>query len=252
MRGTSIALMLVGPVVFALASVGRAAAIFDDFNDNALDATRFRVALPFADSAVVEQNQRLEFTNRGYLVTRDQFRPTAAAPVAVSGRVTFLNTGGRSEVELFQIATRTSGVPGANFFAEPSDGLWFGIVADHSGRDNVSIRTNINVPTIGDYGTLDLVDGDSVDFQLLDDGTNYSFTVVEVGDPASRASISGTSAAPVAAASVVALYNRESIGSLHLYQSALDDLRIAVVPEPSWLLPASTLALLARRPRRNG
>jgi hypothetical protein len=250
MRGELIAFLVVAPIIFTFASVGRAAVIFDDFNDNTLDGTRFRVALPFADSTVAEQNQRLEFTNRGYLITREEFRPSQAAPVAVSGRVTFLNTQGGGEFELFQIATRTSGVPG--FLGEPTDGLWFGIVVDRIARDNVSIRTSVFVPTIGDFGTLDLTDGDSVDFHLTDDGTNFSFSVVEVGDAGSRASISGASSAPVAATSVVALYNRESMGSQRLFRSAVDDLSISIVPEPSWLIPAGTLTLLTRtKPRRN-
>jgi hypothetical protein len=100
-------------------------------------------------------------------------------------------------------------------------------------------------------GTLDLTDGDTVEFRLTDDGSRFTFAVTEVGDPSSARELTGMSGAPLPASSLVALYNRESPVPSTNFRSALDDLSIAVVPEPSAATVLAVAALLlARAPRR--
>src|SRR4051812_4474024 len=85
------------------APVARGPEVFralDNFDDNALDAAIWKTVLPFAGSTVLETNQRMEITQRGFLVTTGQMKPTAGAPVRVTGRFTFNNSD-----DFFQVLT---------------------------------------------------------------------------------------------------------------------------------------------------
>src|SRR5438046_1838636 len=84
---------LVGLTLLVAGATARADILLsDDFNSNVLDRTKWSTVLPFANSSVVDQNQRLELTNRGYLVTQGDFNPAALGGLRIRGQYTFLNT----------------------------------------------------------------------------------------------------------------------------------------------------------------
>jgi hypothetical protein len=139
---------------------------------------------------VVVTNQRCEITARGHLNTVADYDPAAPGGLQVTGTWTFVNDTGNGE-DLPWIITRSSGVP-VNPWGEVSDGVNFRIsvttapspsLFDIVGSGGATV-TGLNVVS----NTLNLAQGDSVNFTITDDGTNLSFSVAKIGDPTQAAS----------------------------------------------------------------
>jgi alpha-tubulin suppressor-like RCC1 family protein/sugar lactone lactonase YvrE len=135
---------------------------------------------------VVVTNQRCEITCRGHLTTVADYDPAAPGGLLINGTWTFVNEGYNPDTPW--IVTRSSGVP-VQPWGEISDGVNFQIYVgspgtmDLSGTGGATV-TGLNVVS----NTLNLAQGDSVNFTITDDGTNLSFFVAKIGDPTQAAS----------------------------------------------------------------
>src|SRR5436190_11242537 len=155
---TIIAILLWG--LRAMAAIG----FSDDFNDNVFDTSKWYKVLPTGDSNVVEQNQRLELTARGYLVTQAQFVPSVGAALRVSGQYIFLNTDPNT-FDFLDITTRTSAIPGGGP-SEVTDGISFTIW----GNGNLVMIDRANNVQIGPAHSFAAVANHPYGFIVNDDG----------------------------------------------------------------------------------
>jgi hypothetical protein len=220
----------------AVTAAPAAILLSDDFNDNSLDGTKWTtnttLSDPYGTPSVVEQNQRLEIHARGYLNTLNNYDPSALGglKLQITGTWTFLNVG---PGDLPAVITRSDGTPTPYFVGsgEVTNGITFRIQIYDPGVDGINIYGN-GAATVTNFSlisnTLNLVQGDSVNFTVVDDGTNLSFNVAEVGDPSSAASATAICAS-LLATNKVSFYNRESDGNT----VALDNALIQAVPETS-------------------
>jgi hypothetical protein len=112
----SLSALHVGAMSLILASPAPAANIFDDFNDGVIDLTKWtpRPAWTghqsFRDSMVEETGGQLVLRNRGYLVSAEQFDPSAGLVVTGRAMAPVLlppSLGG----DFFQVAIRSNGMP---------------------------------------------------------------------------------------------------------------------------------------------
>ncbi len=196
--------------------------------------------LPTIYSNVVEQNQRLELTARGYLVTQTQIVPSVAAPLHITGQYTFTNTD-PNLFDFLDITTRTAAIPGGGPH-EVTDGISFTIW----GSGNLVMIDRTNNVQIGPSLGFSAVANHPYEFTVDDDGLNVSLSVQEVGGSV-LGSISGTSAV-TSATNHIAFYNREGTSDI----GYLDNV-VITTPEPGTLailLPACALAFNGRQRRR--
>jgi len=234
--------------VVAWASSVTATVVFDDFNDNTIDPTKWttKTAIPQGGATVIEQNQRMELANRGYLVSKRQFDPTLHpdSSLSVSGEWTFAQN---PDTDFMQILLRSDGVidPG-NCCGETQNGIEFFVsVGNSGGNHQLDIRPRGSLLSIGSEvksGTIQVFAGDVFNFSIFDDGTNLSYVMTEVGDPSNTASVTASVTADSLNQDFVVFHNRERAGG-NTRVAYLDDALIAhVVPEPSTLLIWSLLA----------
>jgi N-acetylneuraminic acid mutarotase len=201
-----------------LTGVHQAAAavlLSDDFNSNVLDTSKWSInTTPSAEAngtpMVVVTNQRCEITARGYLNTVADYDPSAPGGLLITGTWTFVSDSGSSG-DLPWIVTRSSSVPTWPW-GEISDGINFRISVTVApspsqfiivGSGGAAV-TGLNVVS----NTLNLAQGDSVNFTITDDGTNLSFSMAKIGDPTQAASATAICTNHFSA-NKISFYNRE-------------------------------------------
>jgi hypothetical protein len=249
----NVRLRALAAVCVLVISQGRAAAdvlLSDNFSGPSLDTSKWYTVLPFANSSVVQQNGHVELANRGYLVTQGQFSPASAVGgLHIQGQYTFLNTSSFS-LDFLQIVTRTAAIPDTSF-GEATQGLSFTIRGDNQLR----VHDRATGATLVGPVPIRIDNGQTYNFDIRDDGLNFSFSVQEVGGDAS-ASLSGTSNIS-SAINHVAFYNREfldrqNVGFLQNVVLSDDSPGGTAIPEPgSFVLLALGIAACACwRPRR--
>lgn len=145
----------------------------DNFDTNTLNLDTWVSGLTDTDGnpiAVRAQNQRLEFTGPGALITQEEFTPSDDAPLVVSGLWTWTPTGGL--VGTAQVVTRASGSSviedGVEFRADPGVGLSIWLWQDRQTRLLTLAPMKIDV-------------GDSFRFRVRDDGEQVTFSMAEIG-----------------------------------------------------------------------
>jgi len=153
----------------------------DDFDNNTLNPAEWKVVtqgVPFATPSVVAENQRVTITNRGHLVTVREFDPNQTA-LRTTGTWEFGSLG-----DFLQVLTRSDGIPSGTF-GEAQNGLHF---LARSGQvapgDEVVIVVQGSLIALGDpriQGSVTLAPGAVFDFDILDRGTDVSFTVSSLG-----------------------------------------------------------------------
>jgi hypothetical protein len=202
------------------------AAVFlsDDFNDNSLDASKWFTALPFIDSKVLEQNQRIEMTARGYLITQAQSIPSQVNPLVITGQYTFNNVD-PNLFDFLDITTRTSATPGSGP-AEVTNGISFTMW----GTGNIVIIDRNTNTQIGPSGSFTAVAGQPYNFTVTDNGFNVSISVSQ-GGPVLGSTFGTTSTTN--ATNRIAFYNREFSSDT----GYLDNVAIQTIPEPGALAP---------------
>lgn len=193
----------------------------DDFNDNALDATKWTTDtnIPRGPASVTERSQRLELVNRGHLISHDQFDPAAVGPLHITGRWTFLDASWPDH-DMLQILTRSDGIPGPSF-SETNNGIEF----HANGNDFITISEHVDIQftTIGAAVPITINDGDSFTFDIFDDGTNLAFTLTRIGGNKETASVIAQSSRRFAKNHIV-FHNREANNGNGNEFAYLDDL----------------------------
>lgn len=213
----------------------------DNFNDNSLDGSIWSTNTAALGSAVVEQNQRIEITERGNLYTTTQYDPLVVGPMTITGRWTLQTSG-----DILDVITR-SDPNDLSTVAFPNNGITFQY------NENTAVPV-INISRISNGAftlltqtQINFAPGEVFDFTITDDGTNVAFSVVEVGGGGKSASISSTDSTDFATDHVV--FTNSRFGNFTAY---LDNVQISSVPEPSSiaLLITGGLCLIGFRRRR--
>lgn len=190
----------------------------DNFNDNLLDTSKWTALTSgiVGSPSVQETNQQISLVGRGYLITKQEFNP-ATSSLRIRGRWTFVSSD-----DFLQILTRSDAIPTGSY-SETQSGIEFHATAI---SDSISIngRLGISLTSVSQAFTINA--GESFDFDIMDDGTNLSFTFTKVGNPSQTATIS-TISTSVTATNYVVFHNRES-GR----QSYLDDVLITTTNVP--------------------
>ena len=184
----------------------------DDFNDNVLDPAKWTIntSIPQGSASVVEQNGRVELTNRGYLNTAQQFDPVALCGITITGEWTIAGAGD----DFLQAATRSNGTP-AGSAGELQNGIEYFVFGNSMsivGRGTASGT----VTSTGSTGSLNFVAGVTYVFEIIDDGFNLSFTLTNKVNPSQTKTVTATSSFHPAT-NLVTFHNRElCCGGTHI------------------------------------
>ncbi|MFV2068054.1 MAG: hypothetical protein ACC645_13860 [Pirellulales bacterium] len=186
----------------------------------------------------MEQNQRIEFTQRGLLITAQQYDPLVVGPMTVTGRWTFVTSNQHGD--LLDVITRTD-ASNLSWVGFPQSGNSF-----QYNDNNAGPTININRVGVGSFTNLasapiNFLPGEVFDFTITDAGTNLTCSVVQVGGAGKSASISGTDSTNFSTDYLIFTNSRNS-GD---YVAYLDDVQIssAPVPEPTSVFVWSILGM---------
>lgn len=191
------------------AQAGPLVLLEDDFDDNSLDATKWVVRTDGFNkppTSATEQNQQMEIEGRAHLNTVSQFDPSDAAVggLSITGRWEFV-TGD----DMMQILTRTDGTP-AGTYGETANGIEF---RAYGGNQQVEILAKGGASISGQSGNGampgNINAGDIFDFAITDDGSNLSFTLTRVSNPAQFITVTASSSYSPAS-NLITFHNRES------------------------------------------
>ena len=158
----------------------------DDFRGDTLDPSNWRVVtegVPSGRATVRMENGKLELVNRGHLVTRHQFVPGAGGDLRIRGRFTLA-----SPLDMLQVLTRSDGRPRHDSYGDTTTGIECFVNMDAGGvigiygRGEVRLRETIAL--------LEIEQGETFDFELLDTGQTVTFTVRKVGGDGASATVS--------------------------------------------------------------
>jgi hypothetical protein len=211
----------------------------DNFDGDTIDWTKWRVhLLPFGGSHVVQDKHRIRLTNRGYLITRNQYPPDMFGGITVSGRWKAAKKRTTSlQMDILQILTRSDGIPESGN-GETQVGLEF-TVDDGASNDPyaakravIRARGDLAIRDLVQTGALAIRDRGNYWFAIVDRGSaGLSVTITEIENPANTASATAVLTADNAGCGYVVFHNLakvESDGSdpgNHL--TYLDDITIA-------------------------
>lgn len=176
----------------------------DDFRGPELNEAHWKVVtegVPSSRVDVRQRNGRVELINRGYLVTRAQFVPGKEGALRIRGRFTL-----NSPRDMFQVLTRSDGRPRADSYGDTTNGVECFVNLDAGGVMGIYGRGEARLQET--FALLEIKQGETFDFELLDSGTNVTFTVRKVGGDGASATVS-TYCDYIAPDSLVVLHNRE-------------------------------------------
>jgi len=214
--------------------------VADNFSDGVIDAKWAIDTNARAGTAVTETGGVIDLDQRGYLKTVQQYDPVAERGLRITGTWEFSSLS-----DFLQITTRTDGVQDGGCCYELANGIQALIYPAGGTFDlrqrGVGTFANAN-GTVGFIAT-----GVPYEFEMIDDGTNISFTITDPDNPANTSTVSGSNSF-VNATNLVVLHNRENQNN-----SFLDNLVVeSLIPEPSTLTLAAIglLGLLGFARRR--
>ena len=169
----------VGPVLLA-----------DDFNGGLLDRTKWftKTWTTEGRASVVQKNGRIELTNRGYLITRNQYDPDKLGGIEINGQWTF-----KTIDDILSIYTRCDGVMDLQHYETPFNGLGVYVLVDHWGQpQRLEIRCygSVAVRDMVRTGRVTIHPGNTFNFHIVDKGTaGVSFNLTDARDSARTASV---------------------------------------------------------------
>jgi hypothetical protein len=207
----------------------------DDFTGGSINPALWSIATPFSGSSVTLNANRVRFARRGFLNTVADFDPTVQ-PIQITGRWEFGDI-----TDFMQISTRSQGLPFGTF-GENRNGLEL--------RVDVGGAARIHQWSNGSFTELFVTPisvqvGDIFDFTIIDTGTNFEFTMTEVGGEGATASHSLANSFDTGF-NRVTVHNREASTSV----SYLHNITISSIPAPGVVvLMLGGLGLGARRRR---
>lgn len=222
----------------AYSTAGLVELLHDNFDDASLNPAKWttNTAIPRGPARVEQVNNRIEFDNRGHLVTQAQYEPAAYGGLLISGRWTFLSPPDPNH-DILAVLTRSDGVP-TGTFSETANGIEF--QANQAGELRIVERV-AGVPNQIASAPISIDPGDTFWFSIFDDGTQVSFSLTELNGTGSHAQVSALTSLSFAD-NHVAFHNREGTEGFHT--AYLDEVSIEAahqVPEPT----TGVLALLA-------
>ena len=203
----------------------------DRFAAPLVDPTRWRISLPLnVPAAAVEIFEgQVRLSNRGHLVSREEFDPRALGGLRIRGRWRPLTDG-----DLLQVATRSSGEPDAAM-ADVAQGIvCMANMADLGGFITIFGRGGAIVSSDALVRPMRIDAGQEYQFEVVDDGRQVEFTVVKVGaadaasnlgaaDAVARVRAMSPTAMPT---NYIVIYNRERGATSRV--ALLDDIELAV------------------------
>ncbi len=202
----------------------------DDFNTGTTTNAAKWTANTTAAGAprVAQAGGVLTITDRGYLNTTSQFNP-AAGVLRVTGEWTFTTV---SDGDFMQIATRSDGTP-AGSAGELQNGVE---CLYYTGGGSLAIVSRgAAVVTNAVNGTLAAAQGDTLLFDLVDDGNQVTCTARNRNGGALSTATATSTFAP--AMNLVTFHNREQEGGSD-HVSALDNVQIEqgvlTAPAEAW------------------
>ena len=195
--------------------------VADDFNDNVLDTGKWQVNT--FDGSATEQNDRMELLGRTHLVTASEFDPLDTGGLRVAGIWQFVSSD-----DFLQILTRSDGTPSGTY-GETQNGIEF--VASAT-SDNMTITGRGATVTGASPESLTIGAGSTFMFEILDDGTNLTFTMTEIGGLGQVATVTATSLTDMTTDYIV-FHGREGNRTSYLDNVYISSL---AVPEPSALV----------------
>jgi hypothetical protein len=222
---------------------GQEILVEDHFTDNTLDDELWRTHTApvlnafgtpqWTNRSVTEAGGRVDFRNRGYLITQAEFDPLVTGPLIISGTVT-IDADTYRRGDNFSIVTRSNGVPSTDQ-ANVGSGIGFSLSASGGGVITIGKFNGPAAPTLLNAANVAVNFGETFFFEVRDDGNQLSLTVTEVGGDGTTATISATDATDFPADHVV-FHNRERLLLFgEDFTSHLDDVVIeaAMVVEDS-------------------
>jgi len=213
----------------------------DNFNDNKLDGTKWRVVtkgIP-GKPAVYERNKRIELVNRGYLVSQKQFDPSKIGGIRITGKWTFVKSSG--DFDIMRIVTRSDATPSGRY-GEVRSGLVFTTSLSYSPKSFIAGISNpgIKVGSRTWTGSLKSQVGRVYHFEILDTRCFARFTIT---DPVTKAFTTASVSIIQDATTTkhIVFYNRERIfGDKVAY---LDDVVVSRVAGGSLCATTSAISV---------
>ncbi len=203
----------------------------DDFSGSSLDTAKWTTATTWAGSpgdqgkaSVSVADGHAVLTNRGHLVTKDQFDPDAIGGIAITGQWTF------NGWDAFQILTRSDGIPGSGY-GETQQGLEF----NYWNSMVINARGGVSISDVTTSGTLTLNTNKTYNFSITDNGTKgISLTLTQADDTSNTETISAKLASDSTSYNYVVFHNREYEGAENI--AYLDNVVISTIPEPGTIV----------------
>ncbi len=194
-----------------------------------VDGGHLQGGINTADDSARVVNGDLVLENRELLRTKDEFDPSATDPIHLTGRFTL-----NHDDDFFSIWTRANPVPDTttDAYGYPTSGILLQ-ANPGSSTESIGIAVKTGAGAVGTHTNLALTGqsliefeiGRVYEFEVFDDGTNLRFSVTDVDNPTTSASVTATSTFNPATNFVV-LHNREEIGStdyiLNLHEISID------------------------------
>jgi hypothetical protein len=174
--------------------------------DSKVDESQWstNLEIPQGSAEVSMQAGLFRIVNRGYLISREEFRPSAEQPIRVTGK--FYWDG---PTDSFQLATRGSGIP-CDGAGELSDGLEFGYWPSHPEFTGILVRGDkLRVEDVHSEGKLEANPGMVLAFELVDRGDDVRFAIWQSSLPENRLTFSARVTHDSVLKHHVVLHNRE-------------------------------------------
>lgn len=225
-----------GAVVVLFAPASPAALVYDDFSGPTINPALWTTVLPTGSSSLTFDTGRLRFQSRAYLNSLDDFDPFDQ-PVSVAGRWEF-----GAPNDFLQVATRSQGQPQGSY-SENNNGVEL-LVRPHASEVTIQQWVNGAFTELATF-PISIQAGDIFDFQIVDDGATFSFTLSEVGG---EGVVAGGNANTTlnTGYSKVTVHNRETAPMYGF----LDEITIQTIPTPAPIAPIATLGALGIVRRR--
>ncbi len=145
----------------------------DDFSSGSIDPTRWLTKAGTSEADVeVTLNNKIQLTDRGYLVTSKQYDPIVEGGLRIVGEWRFIN----STNDTLHILTRSDAQPGADGATQNGIEFFASLQDDYI---TINRRLDGNVSSIATMSKTLALSTIWYDFEIIDDGQNLSFTMTE-------------------------------------------------------------------------
>ena len=196
-------------------------------------------------ASVVQRDGRVELKNRGYLVSRNQYNPDQLGGLDITGQWTFATDG-----DTLSILTRTDGVIGLTRtdgasggpWGEVQNGLEFCVRAGGPSQGpEIRPRGSVAVDDMVQTGSVTINAGDTVNFHIIDRGTDgLCFTLTNTKDAKRSGSVTSKFVTDCPNGYYHVLFYNHQYADGRDYLSYLDKVAIGRLPHCSqWQLRIS-------------